>query len=112
MGLELPPELRQWLLAHDLDTDWRAELRETLVERGCDVPVPGGHLLLGFADIERVHLHRIAVERMDPSGDPHCPWWRPEWVPMAAERDAELSYMSLGVPCSEALGGRQRPVGG
>ncbi|MER6399827.1 SMI1/KNR4 family protein [Kitasatospora sp. NPDC001603] len=87
MGLALPPELRQWLLAHDLDTGWRGEPRETLVERGCDVPVPGGHLLLGLADIERVYLHRLAVERMEPSDDPDCPSWRPEWVPITAERD-------------------------
>lgn len=85
MGLELPAELRQWLLAQDLDTGFPAEPRETLVERGCDVPVPGGHLLLGLGDIERVYLHQLAAERS--SGDPDCPSWRPEWVPIAAERD-------------------------
>jgi cell wall assembly regulator SMI1 len=78
MGLELPPELRQWLLAHDLDTNWRAG----------DVHVPGGHLLLGLADIERIYLYQLAVERKEPSGDPDCPLWRPEWVPIAAERDS------------------------
>ncbi|MEU5757358.1 histone-like nucleoid-structuring protein Lsr2 [Streptomyces sp. NPDC047829] len=87
MGLELPADLWQWLLANDVDADERTDPRETLVERGCDVPVPGGHLLLGLEDIQRVYLHQLNMERMEPSEDPDCPLWRHEWLPIAAERD-------------------------
>ncbi|MFD0278111.1 histone-like nucleoid-structuring protein Lsr2 [Kitasatospora sp. NPDC127111] len=87
MDLELPAQVRQWLLANDVDADERTDLQQCLVRRGCDVPVPGGHLLLGLGDIQRVYLHRLAVERMEPSEDPDCVFWRQEWLPIAAERD-------------------------
>ncbi|KJS59489.1 Lsr2 family DNA-binding protein [Streptomyces rubellomurinus] len=87
MGLELPPELRQWLRANDGDTDVRPDAPGSLVERGCAVPLPGGSLLLGLGDIQRVYLHQLAMERSEPSEDPDAPLWRPEWVPIAADRD-------------------------
>ncbi|MFB8240189.1 histone-like nucleoid-structuring protein Lsr2 [Kitasatospora purpeofusca] len=87
MGLELPAQVRQWLLMNDVDAGGRTGRREGLVRRGCDVPVPGGHLLLGLEDIQRVYLHRLAVELTDPSEDPDCVFWRREWLPIAADRD-------------------------
>ncbi|MFJ9776156.1 histone-like nucleoid-structuring protein Lsr2 [Kitasatospora sp. NPDC101157] len=87
MGLELPAQVRQWLLANDVDADERTDRQDSLVRRGCDVPVPGGHILLGLEDIQRVYLWQSAMERAEPSEDPDCPLWRPEWLPIAAERD-------------------------
>ncbi|MER7581910.1 histone-like nucleoid-structuring protein Lsr2 [Kitasatospora sp. NPDC097691] len=87
MGLELPEQVRQWLLANDVDATGRPDAPNCLVEQGCAVPVPGGCLLLGLGDIQRVYLHRLDVERMEPSEVPDCPSWRPEWVPIAADRD-------------------------
>lgn len=54
---------------------------------GCEVAIPGGHLLLGLTDIQRVYLSQMALEEMQPSADPDYPFWRREWVPIAAERD-------------------------
>ncbi|MEV7024381.1 SMI1/KNR4 family protein [Kitasatospora sp. NPDC093558] len=87
MGVELPAALRQWLLTNDVDADGRPDAPNCTVEQGCDVPLPRGHLLLGLKDIQRVYLNRLAVERMEPSEVPDCPSWRPEWVPIAADRD-------------------------
>ncbi|MFJ9606142.1 hypothetical protein ACIRS1_07250 [Kitasatospora sp. NPDC101176] len=44
-------------------------------------------MLLGLEDVQRVYLHRPALERMDPPEDPDRPLWRREWPPIAAERD-------------------------
>ncbi|WP_234371094.1 histone-like nucleoid-structuring protein Lsr2 [Streptomyces sp. XY431] len=87
MGLDLPVEMRQWLLVNDLDAGRQPDVRSCLVALGCQGVVPGGGLLLGLTDIERVYLHRTAMEETEPSGDPECPSWRREWVPISAERD-------------------------
>ncbi|MEU4115619.1 histone-like nucleoid-structuring protein Lsr2 [Kitasatospora sp. NPDC028055] len=87
MGLELPAPVRQWLLVNDVDVDERPEFPGSLVRRGCEVPVPGGTLLLGLEDIQRVYLRQLAMERMEPSEDPDHPLWRQEWLPIAADRD-------------------------
>ncbi|MGW4804529.1 SMI1/KNR4 family protein [Kitasatospora sp. NPDC004272] len=87
MGLEFPAQLRQWLLLNDADADGRAARRECQVRRGCQVPVLGGHLLLGLEDIQRVYLGRTGLERRMPSGDPDRPVWRREWLPVVAECD-------------------------
>ncbi|MEV7864715.1 histone-like nucleoid-structuring protein Lsr2 [Streptomyces sp. NPDC088124] len=87
MGLELPRDMRQWLLANDIDAGRQPDARVSLVALGCQGVVPGGGLLLGLTDIERVYLHKVAMEEMEPSEDPGHPSWRREWVPFAAERD-------------------------
>ncbi|MER6304338.1 hypothetical protein ABT247_33020 [Kitasatospora sp. NPDC001539] len=87
IGLELPAPVRQWLLVNDVDASERPEFPGTLVRRGCEVPVPGGTLLLGLEDIQRVYLRQLALERMEPSEDPDYPLWRQEWLPIAADRD-------------------------
>ncbi|WP_307679365.1 histone-like nucleoid-structuring protein Lsr2 [Streptomyces sp. V4I2] len=87
MGLKLPPAMRQWLLANDLDAGRQPDVRSCLVALGCQGVLPSGGLLLGLTDIERVHLHQVAMEEMAPSGDPDHPSWRREWVPISAERD-------------------------
>ncbi|MEU5637734.1 histone-like nucleoid-structuring protein Lsr2 [Streptomyces rishiriensis] len=87
MGLELPGEMRQWLLANDIDAGRRPAASSGLVTLGCEIPLPGGHLLLGLTDIQRVYLSRTGWEEMESSSDPGHPFWRREWVPIAAERD-------------------------
>lgn len=88
MGLMLPGEMRQWLLMNDVDAGGHADVSPSLVARGCAVDLPGGHLLLGLGDIERVYFSRMGAEEAQPSEDPdHHPLWRREWVPVAAERD-------------------------
>jgi len=87
MGLELPAQVRQWLLLNDADAGGRAHRRERQVRRGCQVPVLGGHLLLGSEDIQRVHLGRTDLERRTPSEDPDHPSWRREWLPVVADCD-------------------------
>lgn len=87
MGLELPEEMCQWLLANDIDVGRQSEGRPCLVALGCEIDIPGGHLLLGLADIQRVYHSQVASEEMQPSADPDHPFWRREWVPIAAERD-------------------------
>ncbi|MER7705813.1 histone-like nucleoid-structuring protein Lsr2 [Kitasatospora sp. NPDC097605] len=87
MGVELPPEVRRWLLANDLDAGRRPEAGAGLVALGLDGVVPDGPLLLGLTDIERVHRSMMNTEEMAPSGDPDHPSWRREWLPIAAERD-------------------------
>ncbi|WP_318218931.1 histone-like nucleoid-structuring protein Lsr2 [Streptomyces sp. SCL15-6] len=87
MGLRLPQQLRQWLLANDIDAGQQPHTGSTLVARGCPGVLPSGGLLLGLTDIERVYLHKMAMEEMAPSGDPDCPSWRREWVPIVSERD-------------------------
>ncbi|MFE7526388.1 histone-like nucleoid-structuring protein Lsr2 [Kitasatospora sp. NPDC057542] len=87
MGLTLPPELRQWLLVNGIDAGVRPDMPSCLVTRDCAVPLPGGHMLLGLTDIQRVYLSRTALEEAEPSEDPDCPFWRRTWVPIAAERD-------------------------
>ncbi|MFG3093534.1 hypothetical protein [Streptomyces sp. NPDC048202] len=84
MGLELPPGIRQWLAMNDVDAGRRPEGHTALVALGCPDVVPGGGLLLGLTDIERVHLHQTEVASSD---DPDCPHWRREWVPIHAETD-------------------------
>ncbi|MFE6806597.1 histone-like nucleoid-structuring protein Lsr2 [Streptomyces sp. NPDC057681] len=87
MGLKLPTEMRQWLLANDVDAGRQPDAQSCLVALGCQGVLPSGGLLLGLTDIERVYLHRVAMEEMEPSGDPDYPSWRREWVPISAERD-------------------------
>ncbi len=38
-----------------------------MVALGCEVDIPGGHLLLGLTDIERVYLSQITALRLAPS---------------------------------------------
>ncbi|MFJ9248566.1 histone-like nucleoid-structuring protein Lsr2 [Streptomyces sp. NPDC101776] len=87
MGLVLPAELREWLLANDSDAGRQPSARSPLVALGCEIDLPGGHTLLGLTDIQRVYLSRMGLEEMQPSADPDCPFWRREWVPIAAETD-------------------------
>lgn len=87
MGLTLPQELRQWLLVNGIDAGVQPDMPSCLVTRGCAVPLPGGHILLGLTDIQRVYLGRTDLEEAEPSEDPDCPFWRRTWVPIAAERD-------------------------
>jgi cell wall assembly regulator SMI1 len=87
MGLDLPREMRQWLLANDIDAGRQPDGQSCLVALGCEIDIPGGHLLLGLTDIQRVYLSRVGLEEMEPSADPDHPFWRREWVPIAAERD-------------------------
>ncbi|MFJ6770526.1 histone-like nucleoid-structuring protein Lsr2 [Kitasatospora sp. NPDC091257] len=87
MGLTLPQELRQWLLANGIDAGTRPDMPSCLVTRDCAVPLPGGHILLGLTDIQRVYLSRMGLEEAEPSEDPDCPFWHRAWVPVAAERD-------------------------
>ncbi|GAA2097932.1 hypothetical protein GCM10009759_28470 [Kitasatospora saccharophila] len=88
MGLELPAQLRQWLLLNDVDADGRTDRRAGRVRRGCPLPGLGGHLLLGLADIQRVYLGKTDPERSTPATDPDRPVWRREWLPVVAECDA------------------------
>ncbi|MEU1932522.1 SMI1/KNR4 family protein [Streptomyces sp. NPDC019826] len=87
MGRDLPADMRQWLLANDIDADRQPDAQSCLVGLGCGIDIPGGHLLLGLTDIQRVYLSRMSLEEMEPSADPDHPFWRREWVPIAAERD-------------------------
>ncbi|MFC5197066.1 histone-like nucleoid-structuring protein Lsr2 [Streptomyces sp. NPDC048448] len=87
IGLKLPREMRQWLLANDIDAGRQPDRPSCLVALGYEVAIPGGHLLLGLTDIQRVYLSQMALEEMQPSEDLDCPFWRREWVPFAAERD-------------------------
>ncbi|GAA2586929.1 MULTISPECIES: Lsr2 family DNA-binding protein [Streptomyces] len=87
MGLRLPRQMRQWLLANDLDAGRQPHSGSGLVALGCPGVVPGGGLLLGLVDIERVYFHKTALEETAPSGDGDCPSWRRAWVPILSERD-------------------------
>jgi cell wall assembly regulator SMI1 len=87
MDLKLPPEMWQWLLANDIDAGRQPDDHACLVALGCDIPLPGGNLLLGLTDIQRVYLSQTELEDMQPSADSDHPLWRREWVPIAAERD-------------------------
>ncbi|WP_240361195.1 MULTISPECIES: histone-like nucleoid-structuring protein Lsr2 [unclassified Streptomyces] len=88
MGLKLPGEMWQWLLANDIDAGRQPDGQSCLVALGCEVAaLPGGHLLLGLTDIQRVYLSQMGLEEMQPSADLDYPFWRREWVPIAAERD-------------------------
>ncbi|MER7850684.1 histone-like nucleoid-structuring protein Lsr2 [Kitasatospora sp. NPDC096077] len=87
MGLELPEELRWWFLANDLDAAARSDAQPCVVTHGCDVPLPGGGLLLGLTDVQSVHRRQSAAGEAGPSPEPDRPLWRREWVPIAAERD-------------------------
>jgi hypothetical protein len=87
MGLKLPWEMWQWLLANDVDAGRQPAAGSCLVALGCGGVIPSGGLVLGLTDIERVYLHKMGMEEMEPSEDPDCPSWRREWVPIAAESD-------------------------
>ncbi|MDH6229279.1 cell wall assembly regulator SMI1 [Streptomyces sp. MJP52] len=87
MGLELPEQLRQWLLTHDIDAGRQPRTGSALVALGCPGVLPGGGLLLGLMDLERVYLHKMATEESAPSGGTDHPSWRREWVPIVSERD-------------------------
>jgi hypothetical protein len=75
MGLKLPRELRQWLLANDIRAGRQPDADSCLVALGCGGVIPSGGLLLGLTDIKRVYLHKLGMEEMEPSGDPDCPSW-------------------------------------
>nr|WP_078959954.1 histone-like nucleoid-structuring protein Lsr2 [Streptomyces sp. NRRL B-24085] len=77
----------QWLLANDIDAGRHPDDRSCLVAFGLPFPLPGGHLLLGLTDIQRVCLSQRGLEEAQPSADSDRPLWRREWVPIAAERD-------------------------
>ncbi|MGC0385635.1 hypothetical protein RKD33_005852 [Streptomyces sp. SAI-129] len=87
MGLELPEQLRQWFLTHDIDAGRQPHRGGGLVSLGCPGVIPSGGLLLGLMDVERVYLHKLAMEDTEPSGDTDYPFWRREWVPIVSERD-------------------------
>ncbi|THA47849.1 hypothetical protein E6R62_30410 [Streptomyces sp. A1136] len=87
MGLKLPKELRQWLLANDVGTGKQPDAGSCLVALGCAGVIPSGGLLLGLTDIERVYSHKVDMEEMEPSEDSDYPSWRREWVPIVAESD-------------------------
>ncbi|WP_393073701.1 hypothetical protein [Streptomyces sp. LN704] len=87
MGLDLSGDMRQWLLANDIDAGRQPDGQSCLVALGCEIDIPGGHLLLGLTDIQRVYLSQMGLEEMQPSADLDHPFWRREWVPIAAERD-------------------------
>jgi len=87
LGLELPGAMRQWLLTNDIGAGRQPDSGSCLVALGCKMALPGGHLLLGLTDIQRVYLSRMGLEEMQPSADPDHPFWRREWVPIAAECD-------------------------
>ncbi|MEV7075721.1 histone-like nucleoid-structuring protein Lsr2 [Streptomyces sp. NPDC093990] len=77
----------QWLSANDIDAGRQPDDRSCLVAFGTAIPLPGGHLLLGLTDVERVYLSQRGLEEAQPSADSDRPLWRREWVPIAAERD-------------------------
>ncbi|MBD0676455.1 histone-like nucleoid-structuring protein Lsr2 [Streptomyces sp. CBMA156] len=87
MGLELPSELRQWILLNDVRVGGAGGFGSCLVTAGSGDVIPDGGLLLGLTDIERVHVHMTALAEAEPSGDPGRPLWRREWLPIVAERD-------------------------
>jgi cell wall assembly regulator SMI1 len=86
MRLKLPREMWQWLLSNDIDAGRQPDGQSCLVALGCEVAIPGGQLLLGLTDIQRIYLSQMALEEMQLSEDPDYPFWRREWVPVAAER--------------------------
>lgn len=87
LGLELPREMWQWLLANNIGGERQPDAGSCLVALGCEGVIPNGGLLLGLTDIQRVYLHKMGTEEMAPSGDPDYPSWRREWVPITAESD-------------------------
>ncbi|MFF3699465.1 histone-like nucleoid-structuring protein Lsr2 [Streptomyces sp. NPDC002221] len=87
MALRLPQQLRWWLLASDINAGQQPLAGSSLVTLGIPGIIPSGGLLLGLADIERVYLHKMGIEQIAPSGDPDCPSWRREWVPIVSDRD-------------------------
>ncbi|MFE5140653.1 histone-like nucleoid-structuring protein Lsr2 [Streptomyces fagopyri] len=87
MGLTLPGEMWQWLLVNDIDGGRQPAAQSCLVALGCEIALPGGHLLLGLTDIQRVYLSQMGWEEIQPSPDSEYPFWRREWVPIAAECD-------------------------
>lgn len=87
LGLKLPREMWQWLLANDIGGRKRPDAGSCLVALGCEGVIPSGGLLLGLTDIQRVYLHMWGLEKMEPSADPEWPSWRREWVPIASESD-------------------------
>ncbi|MFG2720078.1 histone-like nucleoid-structuring protein Lsr2 [Streptomyces sp. NPDC048416] len=86
MDLKLPEQMRQWLLATDIGPG-QPHAGSSLVALGCPGVVPGGGLLLGLTDIERVYVHKMDQAERAPSGETACPSWRREWVPIVSERD-------------------------
>ncbi|MFJ7631240.1 histone-like nucleoid-structuring protein Lsr2 [Streptomyces sp. NPDC097595] len=87
MGLDLPTEMRQWLLANDIDAGRRPGDLSSPVAPACETYIPGGHLLLGLTGIQRLYAQRMRLAEAQPSADPSHPLWRRAWVPIAAERD-------------------------
>ncbi len=87
MGLKLPSDMRRWLLTNDVGAGRQPDVGSCLVALGCAGVLPSGGFLLGLTDIQRVYLHKMGIEEMEPSENPDCPSWRREWVPIAAESD-------------------------
>ncbi|MGW7266258.1 Lsr2 family DNA-binding protein [Streptomyces sp. NPDC054842] len=87
MGLKLPEQMRQWLLANDLDAGRQPHAGSGPVALGRSGVIPSGGLLLSLVDIERVYFHKMGMEEMAPSGDIDHPSWRRAWVPIFSERD-------------------------
>ncbi|MFD4224455.1 hypothetical protein ACFYUM_09350 [Streptomyces fimicarius] len=68
MGLKPPKVLQQWLLGHDIDAGRQPATGSGLVALGCPGVLPSGGLLLGLIDMERVYLHKMAMEESARSG--------------------------------------------
>ncbi|MFK0223908.1 SMI1/KNR4 family protein [Streptomyces vinaceus] len=86
LGVQFPQVLTAWLLACDVGSGGRPGERSSLVSLGCDGVIPTGGLLLGLTDIQRVYLHHMGLEEMEPS-NPECPAWRADWLPIVSESD-------------------------
>ncbi|MEU8779693.1 hypothetical protein [Streptomyces sp. NPDC048606] len=84
LGLNLPEQLRQWLLVHDIDAGRQPPARSVLVALGCPGVLPDGGLLLGLRDIERVYFHQMAMEELARSEGAGYPSWHREWVPIGS----------------------------
>ncbi|MFI9810134.1 SMI1/KNR4 family protein [Streptomyces sp. NPDC052301] len=76
MGTALPPELWTLLTLSGLDTPGD--------EYGLDGFYVNGHDYLGIHVIERWHAWRWAIQEDNPDLDPAYPFWRKEWIPIAA----------------------------
>ena len=76
MGTSLPPELWTLLLLSGLDP--------ADGEYGLDDFYVNGHDYLGIHVIERWHAWRWGIQEDNADLDPEYPFWRREWIPIAA----------------------------
>lgn len=86
IGVSLPQDLREWLLMNSMGQG-SPDPVGCLVSWGCGGIVSQDAFLLGIRDIERVYLHQMGTEVMEPSDDPDYPNWRQEWIPFMSEGD-------------------------